>query len=330
MGGLILEGGFTSLPEMAQALAPSWLPIDWLVTQKFATLEKIPNVPAPVLLVHGTGDRMVPHRFSEALYAAARSPKKLVLVEGGSHYNTSWVGAAEYRAAIAELFEVPRASSVRRRRVVVAKRGRPSTRRRDRSLDAPVEAAGQLDLAAGHAAARQAAEPAHAAAAGLRDHEAGLLLAAQVGDLLHRAVERRLRGGAVARDRLGDRLRLDLEADRQRADLRHDLRLARVHGRALRVVLAARVDRHEHADRAEAAVGVDLLAAQRGDVHLDVVGAFVRGGHGGFRRDSSNEMLADAPGASASVHLAGSATRTAPGATNAYASIDSAGPSKPR
>jgi hypothetical protein len=108
MGGLILEGGFTSLPEMAKALAPSWLPIDWLVTQKFATLEKIPNVKAPVLLVHGTGDRMVPHRFSEALYAAAPDPKKLVLVEGGSHYNTSWVGAAEYRAAIAELFEVPR------------------------------------------------------------------------------------------------------------------------------------------------------------------------------------------------------------------------------
>ena len=68
MGGLILEGGFTSLPEMAQALAPSWLPVDWLVTQKFATLEKIPNVSAPGAVVHGTGDRMVPHRFSEALY----------------------------------------------------------------------------------------------------------------------------------------------------------------------------------------------------------------------------------------------------------------------
>lgn len=108
MGGLILEGGFTTLPEMARALAPSWLPIDWLVTQKFATLEKIARVPAPVLLVHGTGDRMVPHRFSEALYAAANDPKRLVLVDGGSHYNTSWVGASEYRAAIAELFQVPR------------------------------------------------------------------------------------------------------------------------------------------------------------------------------------------------------------------------------
>lgn len=111
MGGLIIEGGFTSLPEMARALAPSWLPIDWLVTQKFATLEKIAKVPAPVLIVHGKGDAMVPHRFSEALYRAASEPKKLVLVDGGSHYNTSWVGATEYRAALAELFEVPRRSA---------------------------------------------------------------------------------------------------------------------------------------------------------------------------------------------------------------------------
>ena len=66
-----------------------------------------PTPAEPVLLVHGTGDRLVPHRFSEALYAAAPEPKKLVLVEGGGHYNTSWVGATQYREAIAELFGVP-------------------------------------------------------------------------------------------------------------------------------------------------------------------------------------------------------------------------------
>ena len=107
LGGLIIEGGFTSLPAMANALAPSWLPIDWLITQKFDTIDKIAKVPAPVLIVHGTGDLLVPYRFSEALYAAARDPKRLVLVEGGGHYNTSWVGYAEYQRAIAELFDMP-------------------------------------------------------------------------------------------------------------------------------------------------------------------------------------------------------------------------------
>ena len=107
LGGLVIEGGFTSLPAMANALAQSWLPIDWLITQKFDTVAKIGKVPAPVLIVHGTGDLLVPSRFSEALYAAANDPKRLVLVEGGGHYNTSWVGSAEYRRAIAELFGVP-------------------------------------------------------------------------------------------------------------------------------------------------------------------------------------------------------------------------------
>ncbi|MFO1283523.1 MAG: alpha/beta fold hydrolase [Burkholderiales bacterium] len=111
LGGLILEGAFTNLPEMAAALAPSWLPIDRLVTQRFDTRSKIARVAAPVLLVHGTEDRMVPHRFSKALYDAAREPKKLVLVEGGGHYNTSWVGSAAYRQALAELFRLPIASA---------------------------------------------------------------------------------------------------------------------------------------------------------------------------------------------------------------------------
>ncbi len=127
VAGLILEGGFTSLPEMAKALAPSWLPIDWLVTQRFDTIDRIARVPAPVLLVHGTGDRLVPHRFSEALYAAARDPKKLVLVEGGGHYNTSWVGASQYREAIAEMFGVPARGSAA---VLAPAAGKPAPRSR--------------------------------------------------------------------------------------------------------------------------------------------------------------------------------------------------------
>jgi pimeloyl-ACP methyl ester carboxylesterase len=112
---------------MAKALAPSWLPIDWLVTQRFDTIDKIARVPAPVLLVHGTGDRLVPHRFSEALYAAARDPKKLVLVEGGGHYNTSWVGAPQYREAIAEMFGVPARDSAA---LLAPAAGKPAPRSR--------------------------------------------------------------------------------------------------------------------------------------------------------------------------------------------------------
>ena len=105
--GLIVEATFTTLAEIANALTFSWLPTNLLLTQKFDSLEKIKSVQMPVLVVHGTGDRLVPSRFSEALYKAARAPKRLLLIENGSHNNSMWVGDAQYQRAIGELFGVP-------------------------------------------------------------------------------------------------------------------------------------------------------------------------------------------------------------------------------
>ena len=58
----------------------------------------------PVLLVHGTSDRLIPSRFSEALYQAARNPKKLLLIENGGHNNSMWMGDRQYQQALVELF----------------------------------------------------------------------------------------------------------------------------------------------------------------------------------------------------------------------------------
>ena len=58
----------------------------------------------PVLIVHGAEDRYVPARLSEALYAAAPQPKKLLLIPNGTHNNSAWMGDAEYRQALRELF----------------------------------------------------------------------------------------------------------------------------------------------------------------------------------------------------------------------------------
>lgn len=102
--GLIVESSFTSLADVAEALANTSLPIRWLLSQKFDSIDKIAQVGMPILLAHGTGDRYVPHRFSEALYAAAAEPKRLLLIEGGTHNNSMRTGSAEYRAALRELF----------------------------------------------------------------------------------------------------------------------------------------------------------------------------------------------------------------------------------
>jgi fermentation-respiration switch protein FrsA (DUF1100 family) len=102
--GLIVESSFTSLPDIAAELSWSWLPTRLIMSQRYDSIEKIRGVNVPVLLVHGTGDRYVPAKFSQALYAAAPDPKRLLLIENGGHNNAMWMGDSEYRGAFAEFF----------------------------------------------------------------------------------------------------------------------------------------------------------------------------------------------------------------------------------
>ncbi|TYP65095.1 alpha/beta hydrolase [Stutzerimonas stutzeri] len=104
---LIVESTFTNLADIATEVADTAWPIHWLVSQKFDSLEKIDQVGMPLLLVHGTQDQYVPARFSEALYAAARNPKQLLLIEGGNHNNAMRVGRRAYAEAIRELLQTP-------------------------------------------------------------------------------------------------------------------------------------------------------------------------------------------------------------------------------
>ncbi len=65
-----------------------------------------PDAPA-VLYLHGARWNMTGHvRRMEALYQAAPSPKKLLLVENGSHNNSMWVADGRYQQAIDELFKL--------------------------------------------------------------------------------------------------------------------------------------------------------------------------------------------------------------------------------
>ncbi len=102
--GLIVESSFTSLADVAAAMSYEWLPVGLILSQKFDSVDKMRELRMPVLIVHGASDAYVPSRLSEALFAAAPEPKKLLLVEGGSHNNSMWMGSEDYREALAELF----------------------------------------------------------------------------------------------------------------------------------------------------------------------------------------------------------------------------------
>jgi pimeloyl-ACP methyl ester carboxylesterase len=102
--GVILEATFTSMRDMVQHTAWRMLPVGLILTQEFDTLAKVPRIQAPLLIVHGTSDMIVPYEMGERLFAAATGPKRFIRVEGGSHHNLSSVAFDQYKLALAELF----------------------------------------------------------------------------------------------------------------------------------------------------------------------------------------------------------------------------------
>ena len=104
--GLLVEGSFTSIPDVVSSYKWGWLPVGPLITQRFDAGQRIAEVNVPVLVVHGADDTTIRPELGRALFDRARAPKRFVLVEGGSHHNTNSVGQAQYREAIAELFGI--------------------------------------------------------------------------------------------------------------------------------------------------------------------------------------------------------------------------------
>ncbi len=81
---LVLRSPFTSLPEVARVHYP-FLVVPGLVRDRYPNLERIRRVDIPVLVVAGSGDRIVPVEQSRAVYEAASGPRRMVVIEGADH-----------------------------------------------------------------------------------------------------------------------------------------------------------------------------------------------------------------------------------------------------
>ena len=58
--GVIVEGTFTSIGDMFGTFKWGWLPISMLITERFDSLAAVPRIKAPLLVVHGSDDSLVP------------------------------------------------------------------------------------------------------------------------------------------------------------------------------------------------------------------------------------------------------------------------------
>lgn len=99
--GLILESPFTSARDMA-ARHYRIFPL-FLVRLQLDNLTTIRRVRCPVLIFHGTGDRLVPIDMGRRVAQAAqeRGPVEFVIIEGSGHNETYDVGWKAYRDKLA-------------------------------------------------------------------------------------------------------------------------------------------------------------------------------------------------------------------------------------
>jgi hypothetical protein len=84
VGALVLEAPLSSVTDVAAFHYPL-VPVRWLLKDRFESAEKIGDVAAPVFIIHGENDRIVPIRFGRALFKAAKEPKESWWISGGDH-----------------------------------------------------------------------------------------------------------------------------------------------------------------------------------------------------------------------------------------------------
>lgn len=113
LAGVVVESSFTSIVELARGTRWGWLPgLGWLVTQRFDSIGRLEQVDEPLLFIHGTADRVVPHEMSDRLHAAANGVrgglKQLLKIEGASHSGVSRAGGEIYEQGVRGFVEAAR------------------------------------------------------------------------------------------------------------------------------------------------------------------------------------------------------------------------------
>jgi uncharacterized protein len=111
VGGLVLEEAFTSIPDVGQRMFP-FLPVRWLVRNKYDTLSKMPRIHAPLLILHSRDDEFFDLRHAQRILAAANEPKQLIELRG-SHNEAFLISADAYRKGLKDFLARVRAPAPR-------------------------------------------------------------------------------------------------------------------------------------------------------------------------------------------------------------------------
>jgi len=99
---LILESPLASLSKMAGLVLPFAGP---LLVHGFDTLQRITRVHAPLLVIHGDADEIVPFSQGQAVFSMAHEPKQFWRVLGAHHNDLLYVTGKEYSARLHAFYQ---------------------------------------------------------------------------------------------------------------------------------------------------------------------------------------------------------------------------------
>lgn len=90
----IADASFNSIVDVGAEAMP-FLPVKFLLKDKFLSDKALKGGSFPLIWIHGTKDTIVPLRFGELLFEGYEGPKKAYRIEGGLHNNLWGLGGRE-------------------------------------------------------------------------------------------------------------------------------------------------------------------------------------------------------------------------------------------
>jgi fermentation-respiration switch protein FrsA (DUF1100 family) len=81
-GALIMESGFTSVPDLGEKFFPH-LPVRLIARYHYASISKVDKIKIPKLFIHSPADEIVPYEQGLKLFEKACEPKEFLQIIGG-------------------------------------------------------------------------------------------------------------------------------------------------------------------------------------------------------------------------------------------------------
>lgn len=94
VGAVILDAPYTSIVDVAAQAYP-FLPVRGFILDRYDTMRHLNGVKAPLLVLHGEEDEVIPVAMGRAVYDAAKGLKEIVTFPGAGHSDHHLSGSYE-------------------------------------------------------------------------------------------------------------------------------------------------------------------------------------------------------------------------------------------